>query len=523
MPAMPGTLTNWSTAEPYIASAPNWVIDDLNKLRVGAYTFYDSLYLNAPDTWKVLMYATNRKPIYIPSAKVLINTINRYVAPGMDVIVDPAQVAADPTAAAAAPGAEGEAIVDPAQPLRDLFKRTGFYAKFAAEKKMGSARGDWIFMIQGDESKPELARISIVTIDPAAYFPIWDETDPEIRVGCHIVEQWEINGEARIYRTTFRKDTGEVMGGPGTITVEEAIFKTDEWGGPGGMKEGTPVEVVRSPEPLDPRITQIPVYHIRNNYRNGEDFGTSDLSGLESLMMGVNQNASDEDLTLSMTGLGVYTTDAGAPLDPVTGEEADWEIGPAKVVEVPAGHNFGRVSGITTVQPYLDHIAMLDKGIRDTAAISDIALGRVDVSTEPSGIALALELAPTLAMAEEKELEISARLEEMFNDLKAWLLVYEGVNTGETRFIPKYKDKLPPNRKQTFDELMALFTNNIVSAAYVRAELVRLGYSLPADEDMMAQIVSEKQSMQQIVSDVTGSRIDSELNAPPGADDGADT
>lgn len=507
------TLHNWSTAQPYIASAPTWVVDDMSKMRVGAYTFYDSQFLNAPDTWKVLMYATNRRPVYVPSAKVLINTINRYVAPGMEVIADPTQITQGDGGQPVGAGSDATAV-DPAQPLRDLFRTTGFYATFAAEKRMGSVRGDWLFMLQGDLEKVEGHRLSIVAVDPAAYFPIWSEEDPDVRIGVHIVEQWEINGDPYIYRTTFRKETPEgIIGGPGTITVEEAVFKTDEWGGPGGMKEGSPVQTVRSAEPLDPRITEIPVYHFRNNYRNGEDFGTSDLAGLESLMVSINQNASDEDIALALVGLGVYTTDAGAPVDEDTGEELPWEIGPARVVERPTGSEFDRVPGILTVQPYLDHIGMLNDYVRQTAALSDVAMGRVDVNVAESGIALALELAPTIAMAEEKELEIKGRLIEMFNDIKSWLLVYEGINLGETRFIPKFNEKIPVNRAQRFTELITLLDKNVVSTAYVRAELRRLGYDMPDDASMLEQIIAEKQAMQQIVSDVTGSRLDSELNS----------
>lgn len=511
MPALPGVMHNWKTAEPYIASTNiPWIQDDLNKIRVAAYGFYESTFMNAPDSWKVLMYETNRRPVYVPSSKTLINAINRYVAPEMEVIVDEqALLATGVTIDPSQP--------DPAQPIRDLFYREMFYAKFAAEKRMGFVRGDWLFMIQGDLLKAEGTRLSIIAVDPASYFPIWDETDPDVRIGCHIVTQWKIEGEddVRIFRTTFRKEfQGEVIGGPGTITVEESIFAQDEWGGP-GMDEGSPIEVVTPLTPLDPLITEIPVYHFRPNYRNGEDWGTSSIAGLESLMVSINQNASDEDIALALAGLGVYTTTAGAPIDETTQQELPWEIGPSRVVEVPRDDTFSRVPGITSVDPYQDHLSFIRNVMSETAGISPVALGNVTVEEAESGIALLLKLGPTLSMAQEAELEITGKLRQMFFDLRSWLEVYEGINLMSFTFMPKYGEKVPLNRKQRFDELMSLLDRNVVSTSYVRAQLKAMGYPMPTDEEMLAQIIAEKTSMQQIVSDVTGSRIDQELNQPP--------
>lgn len=510
MPALPGVMHNWKTAEPYIASTQiAWITDDINKIRVSAYAFYDSVFLNAPDTWKVLMYETNRRPVYVPTAKTLVNAINRYVAPDMDIVVDE-------QALIAAGGAIDPAQPDPAQPMRDLFHREMFYAKFAAEKRMGFVRGDWIFMIQGDENKAEGSRLSLVAVDPAAYFPIWSEEDPDVRIGAHIVQQWQIDGEddIRIFRTTFRKEfQGDVIGGPATITVEEAIFEADEWGGPGMDEEGQPIEVITPLTPLDPLITEIPLYHFRANYRNGEDWGTSSIAGLESLMVAVNQNSSDEDIALALAGLGVYTSTAGAPIDESTGQELPWEIGPSRVVEIPRDDNFLRVQGITTVDPYQDHISYLRAAMTETTGISPVALGNVAVDEAESGIALLLKLGPTLSMAEEAELEITGKLRQLFWDLRAWLDVYEGINLMSFTFMPKYGDKVPLNRKQRFDELMQLTDRNIVSASYVRAQLKAMGYPMPTDEEMLAQIIAEKTSMQQIVSDVTGARLDQELGA----------
>jgi hypothetical protein len=50
---------------------------------------------------------------------------------------------------------------------------------------------------------------------------------------------------------------------------------------------------------LPTQVTSIPVYHFRNNRSGNSIFGTSELQGIESLIVGVNQTATDQELAVA--------------------------------------------------------------------------------------------------------------------------------------------------------------------------------------------------------------------------------
>jgi hypothetical protein len=247
------------------------------------------------------------------------------------------------------------------------------------------------------------------------------------------------------------------------------------------------------------------------------------MRGLERIAAAIDQGISDEELTLAMEGLGVYTTDAGAPVDD-RGQDVPWNLGPAQVIELPNGKTFKRVAGVSSVAPYQEHLKYLHEQLDQTATIPAVAKGRVDVDVAESGIALMLELGPLLARAEEGELVITDVLTNMLYDLKAWFQAYESINIGAAVWIPTYGDKIPVNRKAKFAELLEMLasTTPLVSAQFVRTELAKLGYEFPDDTELMAQILEEKQMVGQVIADVTGSRIQSELDQiPPPSGNGA--
>ena len=64
-------------------------------------------------------------------------------------------------------------------------------------------------------------------------------------------------------------------------------------------------------------------------------WGLSQLTGLETLLYGINQSLTDEDATMVFQGLGMYVTSAAPPIDPTTGEVTNWNIGPQQSDYVP--------------------------------------------------------------------------------------------------------------------------------------------------------------------------------------------
>lgn len=497
MPDISQLTDQWATIRPYLKQRPAWVSGD-DSDRIAAYWLYQMMYWTVPDAFKLIQRGSESKPIYVPAAKTIVETLHRYLAPKLKIIADPNMGTTSEQEAAN--------IV-----VTSLMRRENFYSVFSASKRYGIMRGDWMFHILADPEREEGARLSIISVDPSVYFPVYDPDNVHSLIGVDLAEPVkDENGNDFIYKLSYRKTTGK--GGPSPISVEEAIFKVDKSGLP-GVEQGLPEMVVRPLEELDPLITQIPVYHL-SNFRDGESqgWGSSELRGIERVLGAINQGISDEELTLALEGLGVYVTDAGTPVDETTNTPIPWNIGPGRVVEVPNGKKFERVTAHTTMAPYQEHLKYLHAQVDGAAPTPAIAKGNVDVQLAESGIALALHLAPILTHAEEKELDITGVLTNMFYDLGTmWLPAYEQVGLGGTQLIPVYGDKVPVNREKRFDEVIGLYNANLVSGAWARSEMSKLGYAFPDDTTMMTQILDEMSVVGQVQADAFGQRLDAEL------------
>jgi hypothetical protein len=306
-------FTQWSTIEPWLGTAPGW-IPESDKLRIQAYQKYEEIYWSSEEGYLQVMRGDNDNPIFMPTARTLINTVDRYTAPDFDWTVSaPGEEAADTAASA---------TVQVAQLAFDaLFAREQFLSKFGSNKLKGLYRGDWLWHVIADDTKPLGRRIKIMAVDPAAYFPVYESDikeggDPEKIVRVHLAEPITMNQQEYVSRMTYERIFDEAGNQTGIIR-SHAIYKPDEWSG----TQASPTATVLSPEELPTEIPAIPVYHLKNIDPTAP-FGSSELRGLESALLGINQTISDEDLTLALEGIGVYATDSGAPRDS-QGNEVD--------------------------------------------------------------------------------------------------------------------------------------------------------------------------------------------------------
>ncbi len=486
-------FTQWSTAEPLIGKgAAAWAGEE-DRARIASYSLYEQIFDNVPEAFELVFRGDDEKPIYIPAAKPIVNTLHRFLANQLTIVTDPDLGSSQEQATA---------LIE----LRKLFRRERFISRFNANKRYGIIRGDWLFHIYADPKRPAGSRISIFPLDPASYFPITNDDNIDEVIGVHIAEYTtDADGKAFVYRLTYRK-TSET-GGPSPITVEEAVFDPDSWTG----LDASPVRVIRPEEELPAEITQIPVYHIQNIQRPSSLFGTSELSGFERILTAINQTISDEDLALALESLGVYVTDGGAPVNPQTNQPEPWQIGPGRVIELATGKKFDRVNGVNSVTPYQEHLKYLHDQTDQAVGQPAVAKGRVDVNVAESGIALIIEMGPLLARVDEGELVITDVLTNMLFDLKSWFAAYEGLNFGEVLWLPKYGDKIPQNSKQRFDQVMQIWQQKLAPSSWVRAELAKLGYQFPDEATLLNQIVEEQLLLGQVQNDIIGARLDQEL------------
>jgi hypothetical protein len=472
-------LTPYSTVKPLLGPLNSWLGAE-DAVRLGAYAMYESIYKNVPDSFRLVQRGDERNNIYLPNAKTIIEATNRYLAKRWSYAIAPG-LGTDPERAA----------LDFA--FQQLFRRERVWSKFVTQKRYGLIRGDAVWHIVADEDKPAGRRLSVYEVDPASYFPIYDDWNPEKLLGVHLVDPVELpDGKSVIKRQTYRKlDNGR-------ISYELSWWETAAWDDrddtvklkkaqkiPDG-DHNKPVEFE-----LDERITAIPVYHIKNNRTPSEPFGSSELQGLEILCASVNQAITDQDLALVLEGLGLYFTTSGPPVDE-EGNETNWRIGPGWVVEGDAESDFKRVNGVGSVAPMLDHINKIESSMRESSGVPDIAIGSVDVQTAESGIALAFKMAPILAKNEEKELEILSVMDNMLFDITTmWFPVYEQLSNA-ARAVSIVDDPLPINRKAVLDEVISLLSSDppLISAEYARTILSdKLGYDFP--DEMMNTVVEE--------------------------------
>lgn len=458
-------------------TAVNWIPTVLDQQRIQSYEIYEKIFWTVPTVFKISMRGTEDKPIYVPSARTIIDTTNRYLSPKFAVnITGPDGQSADSQAATLT--------------LQDFFKRERFLSKFNGAKRFSLIQGDWVWHITAEPLKPVGSRISIHALDPSLYFPVFDPEDVTKIIAVHLAQLSEFDGDPAIRRQTYRKvfdASGETTIG---ITVEDGLYDPDNW----FPLDAPALEVKRPEEELPAVITSIPVYHIKNFEEPGNPFGSSEIRGLERLAGALNQTMSDEDLALALDGIGMYATDAPQPVDPATGNSVPWLLGPGRVVHHPEGTTWERVTGVTssTMEAFGGHYDRIWDALKQGSSTPDIAIGMVDVTAAESGVALALKLSPMLSKASEKDRIILDVHNQMFFDLTTkWYAAYEQTTFNDINVECLAGDALPVDREAKFQELNWMLDKGVIDTVYYREEVAKLGYAFP--EDIGARVDAERQ------------------------------
>jgi len=473
---MTDQVGHWDTIKSFVErKAPTTWVDGEDRLRVGAYDMYEAIYWTAPEAFQITMRGQEGDPVYVPSGRQVVDTARRYMAPGLQMAIDPAF------------GGSTTQIENAALWMKDFTAREEFYSKFSGAKLRGLMRGDWLFHIMADPNKPEDSRISIHELNPSNYFPEFQDGDVAKINRVIIAEPVQDGDDTRIHRIVYVRDPDTLK-----VTVFEDLCEIDEWGQPGTDMAETIVDSVAEELELPDPINQIPVYHFPNEFEEEIGWGSSEMRGIELLMRGINQSVTDQELALVLDGIGVYVTTAGAPLNDETGEEMPWTVAVGHVLELPEDKDFKRVQGVGTIQPYLDHLGYLHDQIDATTGGNDITRGRAEVAIAESGIALALRMGPVLARMVEKEIIVTERLQQMFFDLRSWIAAYEGLEgVLDLRWMPVYADKLPVNRKEVFDQVMTLIQGKIISTREGRRRLVEIGWKFSTDAILEQEIADD--------------------------------
>lgn len=457
----PVEFSPYSSVQRYVKTAPAWVpVKD--QQRIASYQIYTEIYWShVAGGYKVMNRGLDAddEPLYVPSSRIMVDTLNRYVGTGLTFAIDPAT-------GSDASKLNGEVA------LNALFARERFSSRYAANKRRGLIKGDWCWHIVADPAKEPGKRLSILTVQPDSYFATYEDElvdggDPDKLVQVRLVELVLVGDSTLARVQLYDKSEG------GAILSSLALWKQEEW----FDKTKSPQQVLVPPTPLPDVITAFPVYHIPNGSEGqGGTFGSSEMRGLEVIQAGLNQSVTDEDLALALMGLGVYATDsAGSPTDQ-SGNPIDWLIYPGAVIQNSRG--LRRVEGITSVAPYDSHVGRLEGYLADASGATDAARGRLEVTEAESGIALQIRLSPTLAKAVEKDQIIIDVHNQMFHDLiQMWLPTFEQMNFTDLTVTAVLGDKLPVNRAGEAELVSGLVVAGILSKASARTYLIAKGFT----------------------------------------------
>ena len=521
------TTTYYDTALDLKRPAPQWVKNPDEAARVLVFDTYEEIYNNVSEAFMAVLRSPDGEELsyrYVPAARTIVEATNRFLAKNPQVVTE---VPADVTAPSE------DVLTANLRLFKNFLKREAFGPKFLSMKRWTLVRGDGFFHITADPLKPEGTRLRLSEVKPQSVFPIVDEIDSERVVGCYLVtivvddEDEEIAQRIEYRKIRNPDDAAEFSAPVGSIFYRVSYWESNGWDdrAPLAAEDLKPVDApdwAAVPEggsdyltgfALPAEITSIPVYHFRNRREGTEMWGRSEIQGLETLLAGVIQSATDEDMAISLHGIGVYTTDSGQPVNE-KGEKVEWVIAPASVIELQPGSKFDRVKGVDSVQPMLDHIDMLESQARETSGTPDIAVGKVDVAVAESGVALALQMSPILAKNSETEEEFKAILDQMFYDIVTmWLPAYEGANFGGVSYTIVFGDPLPVDRAAIIAEVKDLVDSKIIPIRFALQILKdKLGY----DVDPVA-MAAEVQAEQSALLDAAAARVDAALNVEGGA------
>jgi hypothetical protein len=477
----------YDAAKPFMSGGDDNIVDPQDILRIKAYDLYENIYINSADKLSLVLRGDDQCPVLLPTGRKYVEACNRFLGVNVDYFVE----------------GQGDAGLQDALDawFKDFFKREEFKVKFESSKRWGLTRGDSILYIYANPLKAQGDRISICEVDPRQVFEIEDIEGST--AGYHIVDKvrdWrEKDNRANklvARRRTFRKaidpNSGLVVK-DSPITTELTYWEIGKWDD--RSEENELKQIVGGPEeqeqmlmgsPESP-ITSFPLYQWPNKPMQNTSWGTSELAGMETLLYALNQSLTDEDVTVVFQGLGMWVTTASAPIDPNTGSYGDWNVGPMQIIEIGETQKFERVTGVTDVSPYQDHMNFMDeKGLSEGSGIPEIAIGRIDVQTAESGISLKLQFMPLLAANAEKELKLIVILDQLFHDLVTqWLAAFEPETFGdpvamqEMSVVCLFDDPMPTDRDAEIQETVLLVENNLILTSMAVGKLRSLGWKYP--------------------------------------------
>jgi hypothetical protein len=160
----PVAFSKYSSAQRYVKNAPGWV-PAAHQERIAAYQIYKEIYWSHLSTeYKVMNRGLDAEddPLYVPSSRIMVDTISRYVGPKLTFSIDKAT------------GTEATQL-EATKAFTALFARERFGSRYTAAKRDGIIEGDWGWHITADPLKAQGTRLSLVPFKAESYFPVYED------------------------------------------------------------------------------------------------------------------------------------------------------------------------------------------------------------------------------------------------------------------------------------------------------------------------------------------------------------
>jgi hypothetical protein len=223
-------------------------------------------------------------------------------------------------------------IVSPESKEQEAFftqwaEKEMFFAKLAANEYKASNLGDCVYKLAWSKDK---SRVRIYTIDPGFWFPF----DIGLPTERHIFAWEEDDGKGgkRIHKEEYWREFGggsEVGGGAGSSSIRFSVgkFKLSTQASFQDLQliSWATDEEGRVLDNVDLAIDTFPIVYIPNIYREGCDFGESDLTGVYRILDDLSNVYTDQQQNAYIMGLVLTWVEKEAydllPIDSVTGKK----------------------------------------------------------------------------------------------------------------------------------------------------------------------------------------------------------
>jgi len=184
-----------------------------------------------------------------------------------------------------------------------------FFAKLVANEYKASNIGDEVFKLEYSE---KLGRTRVSTVDPGFWFPFNLGERNERHV---FAWEEERNGETQIYKEEYRKGSDRPGGSKSENVFVDAGYYQKSAGKDISSADLKFVEYAKDENGRDINARDLgvqffPIIYIPNIYREGSDFGESDLTGIIRIIDELTNTYTDESKNARFMGLHQLWADA---------------------------------------------------------------------------------------------------------------------------------------------------------------------------------------------------------------------